>query len=333
MTNLLSAQFSRLFRSKIFYISLILMLGIALYNVVPEFFDFDRSVEFHIDPTGYLTHGYVSYPSEFTIRYTELLQDLFDYDFFDSIYNVRLYADYYFKSNFTFYLIIIALMVSLLIGSEFGNNTIRNKIIVGHSRTSIYISNLIVCVTGGVIIQVFYILVTYIPMLILYFKYKSAGCSVYLFGFTFKENFVFQLFGLVIIILYSSIFMMITMITPLRTYAAMISLLVVITLAIVCLGVEQTLYEADMYELFYPMYDPLWRSIDDLEIARVETLSGFKREFYHLLDDVLPICQTFILSSSDKIPPRTFLYIAYDLGITAVTTTLGIALFNRKEIN
>ena len=41
--------------------------------------------------------------------------------------------------------LISAIFTSLFIGSEYSDGTIRNKIIVGHSRIRIYLANLIRC--------------------------------------------------------------------------------------------------------------------------------------------------------------------------------------------
>lgn len=45
--------------------------------------------------------------------------------------------------------ILIPAFVSLFVGTEYSDGTIRNKMIIGHTRTCIYLSNLIVCSTAG----------------------------------------------------------------------------------------------------------------------------------------------------------------------------------------
>ena len=49
--------------------------------------------------------------------------------------------------------LISAIFTSLFIGSEYSDGTIRNKIIVGHSRIRIYLANLIVCAIASVLIH------------------------------------------------------------------------------------------------------------------------------------------------------------------------------------
>ena len=49
--------------------------------------------------------------------------------------------------------LLISITAGLLIVQDFRNNTIRNKIIIGHSRTNIYLASLIVSITVAVIYQ------------------------------------------------------------------------------------------------------------------------------------------------------------------------------------
>ena len=52
--------------------------------------------------------------------------------------------------------LISAIFTSLFIGSEYSDGTIRNKIIVGHSRIRIYLVNFIVCAIASVLFSLSY---------------------------------------------------------------------------------------------------------------------------------------------------------------------------------
>ena len=41
--------------------------------------------------------------------------------------------------------LVAAILTSMFIGSEYSDGTIRNKLVVGHSRMRIYLANFIVC--------------------------------------------------------------------------------------------------------------------------------------------------------------------------------------------
>ncbi len=53
--------------------------------------------------------------------------------------------------------IFIAFFVSMYVGKEYTEGFIRNKIVVGHKRRNIYLSNLIICIAVGLIVNIIYI--------------------------------------------------------------------------------------------------------------------------------------------------------------------------------
>lgn len=53
--------------------------------------------------------------------------------------------------------LVAAVFISLFVGSEYSDGTIRNKLVVGHSRMRIYLANLIVCSIACVLISLAYV--------------------------------------------------------------------------------------------------------------------------------------------------------------------------------
>ena len=90
----------------------------------------------------------------------------------------------------------ISIAAGLFIVQDFKNNTIRNKIIIGHSRTNIYLANLIVSLTVAFIYQVAYWLVLIVCSKTLQ-KFKS---------FPGTEVFLNMLFTIVILFAFTSCF-------------------------------------------------------------------------------------------------------------------------------
>ena len=64
--------------------------------------------------------------------------------------------------------ILIPAFVSLFVGTEYSDGTIRNKMIIGHTRTCIYLSNLIVSSTAGLGFCISYIVGVIVAGLPLY---------------------------------------------------------------------------------------------------------------------------------------------------------------------
>ena len=55
------------------------------------------------------------------------------------------------------FFVIIAIVISLLIGTEHGNGAMRNKIVVGYSKSAVYFTNLIVLMSFSLIASLIYL--------------------------------------------------------------------------------------------------------------------------------------------------------------------------------
>lgn len=104
MANLLAEGFRRLFKGKRFYVCLIVYCCIALLEVV----------------IYYIGNNMFGGSDDF------------------------LHVDSLLLAGLTLCCLFSAITAGMLISRDYTNNTIRNKIIIGHSRTNIYLANLIV---------------------------------------------------------------------------------------------------------------------------------------------------------------------------------------------
>ena len=64
-------------------------------------------------------------------------------------YEYTVYLENNFFSYSSFMVILFSAFCSLFIGTEYSDGTIRNKLIIGHKRMDIYLSNLITCIISG----------------------------------------------------------------------------------------------------------------------------------------------------------------------------------------
>lgn len=62
----------------------------------------------------------------------------------------------------------IAIFVSIFVGKEYGQGIIRNKIIVGHSRISIFLSNLIISIVVSLLCDIIYLIIIFLIGIPLY---------------------------------------------------------------------------------------------------------------------------------------------------------------------
>ncbi len=67
-------------------------------------------------------------------------------------------AHAYFYMQMLYIGAVIAVFSSFFLGTEYADGTIRNKLAVGHDRVSLYLSNLITIVTAGILFQLAYLL-------------------------------------------------------------------------------------------------------------------------------------------------------------------------------
>ena len=340
MSRLLTSEFSRLFKNKVFYIALSLCMVIPLLSVVSLYHEQLKYGGFGLTMDGF---------QNLFLKYTGILSSV---------------------------------VISLFVSKEFGNGTIRNKLIVGCTRPVIYISELIVCIVSGLIMQVAFIVAPTVPSFLLLGAFDSP--TQYIIKM--------QLVGIFVVAAYSSIFVMISMLMDSRARASAVSLIVAVAMFIFGSAVYVNIFSPDF--IFDSIVDDVYdRSIyndsgvtisatnEDKAIStadylipdpltaeaayehyrervteeRGKYLSGAKRTFYLFFDDLLPSCQAKHLNifgcyvSEEMytvedgiqinlykyvpiVPPRSRIYVLYDCGIITVTTALGIFLFGRKDL-
>ena len=114
MRKLLSANFSRLWKDKIFWLEMVLILIISIGNMI---------------------HG------------CELIPEMVRFG-----YSVTI--DNYYYSLFPVLGLFLAIFIALFLGTEYSDGTFRNKLVVGHTRVAIYLANFTVCFVAGMFFMV-----------------------------------------------------------------------------------------------------------------------------------------------------------------------------------
>lgn len=123
MSKLISANFSRLFRNKFFWICFVLVVGVAAGIAI----DFRMSYSWS---PQYVSHEI----GDACVMYAPILAG------------------------------IVALFVSLFVGEEYANKTIRNKIASGYSKGKVYVANLLVCMVAGSLFYWLFFLIIALPI-------------------------------------------------------------------------------------------------------------------------------------------------------------------------
>lgn len=212
--------------------------------------------------------------------------------------------------------VVISIFTSLFLGVEYSDGVIRNKIIVGHKRIQIYLSNFVITTATSLFSYVVFIIVI-------------SFLGIPLFGaITIPISKLLILLGciFVTVVAYSSIFTFIAMAVQNKAVTAIISILLAfgfIMAALTCLNKMQA-----------PGYIPSV-SIADGEkviekIKNPKYPSETEKEIYQTFLDINPAGQMFQLVGRNA--PNLKVLPIYSFGLFVVFTTAGIVLFDRKDL-
>lgn len=202
----------------------------------------------------------------------------------------------------SFYGVTMAALVSLFVGEDFSDGFIRNKIIAGRSRFSVFASNLVVSYLACITI---YLIITLFTTAVGSFLFEIDIAPV---GF-----FQYLMMGIGMCLAYGSIYCTITMLCGNRT-----------TATVLCMGAAFFLLFASLHTnqiLVQPEYKN-----GALNPAYVD---GFAKTVYAVFHDLNPTGQAAQLSTMDIFHPVR--WIICDLG-WILAAGAGCILFNRKNI-
>ena len=286
MYKLLNASFSRLRKNKIFIGLVILTVIIAIFMLVSKY----------LDKIKYSAFGISSNTTD--ILFTSFINII---GFFSAIFT------------------------SLFVGTEYSDGTIRNKIIVGHSRKNIYLSNLIVSIVVGLILEFIYLIIISIV-------------AIPVFGKTQMDfsQFVFVLLDMVMIVVsYSSIFNFIALTCSNITISTVSSLLLILIMFVVS---SLLLPTANSTEYIQKSVGIDEQGNTKYEIVRNEEYPGkLKQTLCRTIVNLLPTGQAVEISGNKVEVSEDYLnnikvFPLYSLEVVIVISLIGIYLFNIKEL-
>ena len=219
--------------------------------------------------------------------------------------------------------VVTAVVGSMNVGTEYGDGTIRNKLVLGLSRTQIYLSNFLIQAIGAVGITVCAYLL---------------GCAmgIPMFGMPkLSAGMMFQI-GIVTILLcvaYVSIFNMITMNISSKANAAVFCILLAFGMMFFAAYLINCLSQPEYIEQMVMKNGQMVMKNGQMVTETVKNthyLTGMKRELYQNLSELLPSGQAMHVAGMTIAHPVRMM--VYSLVVTVVTTICGIGLFLKKDI-
>lgn len=224
---------------------------------------------------------------------------------------------------FLYYVLFIAFLIpiicALFIGTEFADGTIRNKVVCGHSRGSVYLSNLILCSAASLIMCT----AAVVPGL-------ALGLPL-LGGFAMGPARAILFFAGVytLSLAWTALFTLLTMLVNSRTVTAALAML--LSLALLSAG---TYLEGRLEAR--PNVQGYTLTVNG-EIVEAEESpnpaylpEGPVRDVFQFLSDFTPGGQT--LQHVNQRAARPELLIAYDAVLFGLATAAGLILFRRKDL-
>lgn len=213
--------------------------------------------------------------------------------------------------------IVASVFSGLFLGTEYSDGTMRNKLIVGHGRLSIYLSSLVV-VTSAILVMFFsYFLVI-------------LGIGSILFGFTQVPIALLLLNSGSVVLLclcYGALLTMLGMIVQNRAVGAVAAIIVCIVLLSAGAYCKARLSEPEYYDGY------VFTSNEGTAAAQAQRnpnyLEGTKRERWQAALDINPAGQGFELMDFSAVYPIRLPF--YSLAIAIMLTMLGIMIYRRRD--
>ena len=211
-----------------------------------------------------------------------------------------------------------AVVVGMFLGTEYSDGTIRNKIIVGHTRVRIYLANLLICAAGSLLLLVISLAI-------------GLGLGSFLLdplGLPMKVLLLYSCIGLLTTVSFASIYTLVAMLSPSKASGAVLCLVLALVLLFATSAVEGTLTEPEMVQDFIMSVDGTPNLGEPHPNPRYVT--GTKRAVLEVIYDILPTGQAFQISNNECAHPARLP--AFSLLVALVTSAAGALLFRRRDL-
>lgn len=214
---------------------------------------------------------------------------------------------------------VFVFFISMRLGTEFDEHTIRNKLVVGCNRTQVYFAEYITCMTASLILLVVMLLCSTLSGWFFFRKFQSGWMEV--------------AFLLLCCVLMASVFsaMSVGICMNVRNkatslVASLVFLFAILLLASFCINV---LAEEPMAYSSISITVEGGVQFGDL-VENPAYIDGFQRTIYELIADILPTGQTIQLNNLDY--ERAVRWPLLSVIMLLVSTFAGYLPFRKRDI-
>ena len=214
---------------------------------------------------------------------------------------------------------VFVFFISMRLGTEFDEHTIRNKLVVGYNRTQVYFAEYITCMTASLILLVVMLLCSTLSGWFFFRKFQSGWMEV--------------AFLLLCCVLMASVFsaMSVGICMNVRNKATSLVASLVILFAILLLASFRinVLAEEPMAYSSISITVEGGVQFGDL-VENPAYIDGFQRTIYELIADILPTGQTIQLNNLDY--ERAVRWPLLSVIMLLVSTFAGYLPFRKRDI-
>lgn len=281
MSKLLSANFFRLKRDKIFWIVSAAMLVLSAFFMINN---------------GITAQKYADQNIENNVTALE-----------SCYFNLMPMIGFFFS-----------VFISLFLGTEYSEGTIRNKLISGHTRTDIYLSNYLTCLAGTEFVYVLFLIggLVGIP----FFGIWKAPIS---------QIIIYIVIGFFITASLTAILNMLSMLSTNKAATAVLSIVLAFALMIIASSIYNVLAEPETTVEFLSMSADGKVEFGD-EIPNPAYVSGLERKIDEWLVQFLPTGQGILAANSEISQP--VLNLVYSIITVVIVNIAGIFAFRKKDL-
>ena len=238
---------------------------------------------------------------------------------YNEINNPRIYVEDILFCMLPVSSFVFALFISMRLGTEFEEHTIRNKLIVGYSRTQVYFSEYLTCMAASIILLAVMLLCSSLFGLFLSLEFLSDWTDI-----------AFLVFGCVLMALvFSAMFVGICMNVGSKAaslVASIVFLFAILLLASFCIN---ALEEPSM------AYTNVIISVEDGVqfgdlVENPAYVDGTQRMIYELIADILPTGQAIQMNNLEF--ERSARWPAFSLIMLIIATVAGYIPFRKRDI-
>lgn len=212
--------------------------------------------------------------------------------------------------------ILSSIAISLFLGTEYSDGTMRNKLIIGHTRTNIYLSSAVTgaAVSSAVTFSMFVGGAIGIPLL----GFQAMPLSVIL---------LYMLAGVLSSIALSAVFTLISMNCSRKAEGAVIAILSAIAMMIIGSVIYNMLQEPEMVSEMVMTSNGIEQTEPHLN---PDYIGGSLRSVLTVLLQILPSGQQILMANLELLQPTQCML--YSMGLTVALTICGSIIYRKKDL-